>query len=75
MLITIGTIVYFSRKMGSMGGSGKGVSHNIFLCQLYHYHSFFLLFTILSFVQGLFGVGQSTAKMINKETNIRTKFR
>ena len=25
---TIGTIVYFSRKMGSMGGSGKGVSQH-----------------------------------------------
>ncbi len=25
-------------------------------------------------LQGLFGVGQSTAKFINKETNIKTKF-
>ena len=26
-------------------------------------------------LQGMFGIGQSTAKFINKETNIQTKFR
>ena len=30
---------------------------------------------MLLYPQGIFGVGQSTAKLINKETNIKTKFR
>lgn len=31
-------------------------------------------FSSLPHCQGIFGVGQSTAKFINKETNIKTKF-
>ena len=33
------------------------------------------LYFLFSYIQGLFGVGQSTAKFFNKETGIKTKFK
>ena len=62
-LIILGTLIYFSRRI-SGGASGKGVR----LSQMLFYVN-----SMLS-LQGIFGVGQSTAKFINKETNIQTKF-
>uniref|UniRef100_A0A1X7TE87 AAA+ ATPase domain-containing protein n=2 Tax=Amphimedon queenslandica TaxID=400682 RepID=A0A1X7TE87_AMPQE len=46
-MLVLGAIFYFSRRLTSGSGGGRG---------------------------GIFGVGQSTAKFINKETNIKTKF-
>ncbi len=38
------------------------------------YHKYCGHNDLLILPQGIFGVGQSTAKFINKETNIQTKF-
>ena len=67
-LLILGAIIFFSRRLAS-GASGRGVSD---------ISSFFPLCVITCYffcTQGIFGVSQSTAKMINKETNIKTKFR
>lgn len=48
-----------------MGGRGEDGDNATMFC---------LLWCLVS-PQGIFGVGQSTAKFINKETNIRTMFR
>ena len=66
-LLILGALIYFSRRL-SAGASGKGVGGPSRSCLASVTASFL-------YTQGIFGVGQSTAKMINKETNIRTKFR
>ena len=67
ILISIGALVYLSRRAGvSIGGSGKGVRWPP-VCVVWG--------SLVGILQGIFGVGKSTAKMINKETNIKTKFR
>ena len=36
---------------------------------------FYIHVFVIVDVQGMFGIGKSTAKFINKETNIQSKFR
>lgn len=68
-LLILGALIYFSRRL-STGASGRGVSGPSHPClPSVTFPSSYLC------TQGIFGVGQSTAKMINKETNIKTKFR